>query len=152
MMKEILHSAKDSKNQRGQSLVELAISLMVILMLLVGAIDFGVALFAYVSMRDAAQEGAIYGSVEPDDTTGIRNRVIEAANDLIVIAPGDITISYSDSANLCEGSTGGNPHTITVAVTHQHPVSTPLVGAMIGSQNITLRARVTNTILLPACP
>ena len=55
------------KQQRGQSLVELAISLMVILMLLMGAIDFGIALFAYVSMRDAAQEGAVYGSIEPAD-------------------------------------------------------------------------------------
>jgi Flp pilus assembly protein TadG len=143
---------KDKDTQRGQSLVELAISLMIILMLLLGAFDFGVALFAYVSMRDAAQEGAVYGSVEPDDEDGIRNRVIEAANDLIVVEPDDITISYSDSSNLCEGSTSGAPHTITVAVTHQHPVSTPLVGAMIGSQEITLNARVTNTILLPVCP
>ena len=72
------------KSQRGQSLVELAISLMVILMLLMGAIDFGIALFAYVSMRDAAQEGAVYGSIEPDDADGIVTRTIAAADDIIV--------------------------------------------------------------------
>ena len=117
-----------------------------------GAIDFGIALFAYVSMRDAAQDGAIYGSIEPDDETGIKNRVIAAASDVITIAPDDVTVTYSDSSKLCEGSTSGEPHTLTVAIIHQHPVITPLVGAMIGSQNITLRAQVTNTILSPVCP
>lgn len=146
-----MSSNPKKKSQRGQSLVELAISLMVILMLLMGAIDFGTALFAYVSMRDAAQEGAVYGSIEPDDADGIVSRTIDAANDIIIIEEGDITISYSDGANLCEGETGGTPHKITVAIVHDHPVTTPLVGAMIGSQTITLRAQVTNTILSPVC-
>lgn len=140
------------KQQRGQSLVELAISLMVILMLLMGAIDFGIALFAYVSMRDAAQEGAVYGSIQPDDETGIKNRTIAAASDIIVIDENDITVTYSNPSKLCEGLTSGAPHTLTVTITHAHPVSTPLVGAMIGSQSITLNAQVTNTILSPVCP
>ena len=147
-MRKIFHF---KKSQRGQSLVELALSLMVVLMLLMGAIDFGIALFAYVSMRDAAQEGAVYGSIEPDDTAGIIDRTIAAADDIIVIEEGDITISYSDEDNLCEGDTDGVPHKITVMVEHDHPVSTPLVGAMIGSQTISLRVQVTNTILSPVC-
>jgi len=146
------HMKLMDKPKRGQSLVELAISLMVILMLLMGAIDFGIALFAYVSMRDAAQEGAIYGSVKPTDEVGIKNRVIAAASDIIVINPDNITVSYSNDAKKCEGSTGSAPHTLTVLVTYAHPVSTPLVGAMIGSQTITLRTQVTNTILSPVCP
>jgi len=142
----------NKKQGRGQSLVELAISLMVILLLLLGTIDFGVALFAWTSMRDAAQEGAVYGSIKPTDTTGIKNRVISAANDLITIAPADITIVFN--GNACEGSGGSpaTPNTIQVKVEHLHPVSTPLIGALVGSQNITLRAQVTNTILSPVCP
>src|SRR3989337_2167244 len=53
----------DFKNIGGQSMVEFAISLMVILLLLAGAINFGLALFTYVQMRDAAQEAALYGSI-----------------------------------------------------------------------------------------
>lgn len=142
------------KQKRGQSLVEFAISLMVILMLLMGAIDFSIALFSWVTMRDAAQDGAIYGSVEADDATGIRNRVVAAASDIIVIDPNDITISYNTSSPIkyCEGTTSGLPHTITIAVEYDHPVSTPLVGAIVGSQSITIQAQVTNTILSPACP
>lgn len=149
-MNHTFKNTKTTSGQRGQSLVELAISLMVILMLLMGAIDFGVALFAYVAMRDAAQEGAVYGSIEPDDEAGIKARVIEAANDLIVIEEGDIVVQVNGAA--CEGSTSGTPNTLSVSITHLHPVSTPLVGAMIGSQNITLNAAVTNTILSPVCP
>jgi hypothetical protein len=151
------HTSQPKRSQRGQSLVELALSLMVILMLLMGAFDFGVAIFSYTAMRDAAQDGAVFGSINPTDTTGIRNRVIAAASDVIVINSGDITISYSDPNNVCEGITAGTgptsgPHKIIITIAHQHPVSTPLVGAMIGSQTITLRAQVTNTILSPACP
>ena len=51
---------REFQRQRGQSLVELAISLMIILWLLAGAIDFGIGFFSYVAIRDAAQEGALY--------------------------------------------------------------------------------------------
>ena len=149
-MKKILFKNKKNNTQRGQSLVELALSLMVILMLLMGAVDFGLALFAYVSMRDAAQDGALYGSINPTDQTGIKNRVVAAASDVITIDPNNITVKVNGAA--CEGLTSGVPNSLQILITHQHPVSTPLVGAMIGSQTITLRAQVTNTILTPACP
>jgi hypothetical protein len=53
------------RSERGQSLVELAISLTVMLLLLSGAVTFGMALFSYVAIRDAAGEGALYGSISP---------------------------------------------------------------------------------------
>lgn len=149
-MKKQESTQNKKRSERGQSLVELAISLLILLMLLLGAFDFSVALFSYVSMRDAAQDGALYGSIEPADTSGIKHRVIAAASDIIIIDELDITITYNHSA--CEGSTSGEPHTLSVAVTRQHPISTPLVGAMIGSQTITLNAQVTDTILTPICP
>ncbi len=53
------------KKQRGQSLVELGLTMMVMLWLLSGAVDFGLGFFAYVAIRDAAQEGALFGSINP---------------------------------------------------------------------------------------
>src|SRR5512138_51077 len=64
-MKSILRRLSPARRERGQSLVELAISLTVMLLLLSGAVTFGMALFSYVAMRDAAQEGALYGSFNP---------------------------------------------------------------------------------------
>src|SRR5215208_8154038 len=56
---------KTLKTERGQSLVELSISLLGLLYLLSGAVEFGLAFFQYVQLRDAAQEGALFGSMDP---------------------------------------------------------------------------------------
>src|SRR5215208_5843151 len=56
---------KKIMKERGQSLVELGISLVILLYLLSGAAEFGVLFFQYVQLRDAAQEGALYGSMNP---------------------------------------------------------------------------------------
>ena len=56
---------KKHKSERGQSLVELSISLLVLLYLLSGAVEFGLAFFQFVQLRDAAQEGALYASMSP---------------------------------------------------------------------------------------
>src|SRR6185369_11484669 len=52
-------------SERGQSLVELGVSLLILLYLLSGAAEFGVLFFQFVQLRDAAQEGALYGSMNP---------------------------------------------------------------------------------------
>ena len=49
--------------EKGQSLVELAMSLVMLLTLLAGVVDFGRAFFTWITLRDAAQEGASYASV-----------------------------------------------------------------------------------------
>ena len=68
---------------RGQSLVELAISLMIILLLLLGAVEFSLAMFQYVTVRDVAKEGAIDGSIKPADVTGIQYRAVATASDVL---------------------------------------------------------------------
>ena len=136
---------------RGQSLVELAISLMIILLLLLGAVEFSLALFQYVTIRDAAQEGAIYGSINPTDESGIQYRAVATASDVLpqlTINDVDVTINGDD----CEGTTSGSPNSLTVTITFAHPITFPIVGPMIGSNTINLTASVTNTILQPTCP
>src|SRR5512137_3230155 len=51
--------------KKGQSLVELAITILILLMLVCGIADFGMAFFSYISIRDASAEGALFGSVNP---------------------------------------------------------------------------------------
>lgn len=143
---------KLKEEPRAQSLVELAISLMIMLLLLLGAVEFSLALFQYVTIRDAAQEGAIYGSINPTDESGIQYRAVAAASDVVDIDPvSDVAVAYS-STNHCEGTTSGSPNSLTVTITFAHPITFPLVGPMIGSNTIDLTASVTNTILQPTCP
>ena len=149
-------SHKVKVNEKGQSLVELAISLLVILTLLTGAVEFSIALFQFVQLRDSAQEGALYGSLNSDDTTGICNRVMYSSQSPIDMSStgenmscgtssgDDIYISYT--GDHCEGNG------ITITITFDHHIFMPLVGPIIGSDTIPLTASVTDTILTPICP
>lgn len=129
-------------------MVEFAISLTFMLILLAGAVDFGVGLFEYVAMRDAAQEGALYGSMNPTDSAGIQARVANASGPGFIrdqYDSGDLQVTV-DPGTGCEG--GG----ITVTLVYDHPLSMPFIGTFIGSDHIRLRATVTDTILTPPCP
>jgi Flp pilus assembly protein TadG len=160
----------------GQSLVELALSLMIMLLLVAGAVDFGMAFFSYVALRDAAQEGALFGSFdpyvdsnldgkynsgEPVNDVEIRARVRESSRSPVDLADttrvpdGYITIEAT-TGEACEGLTtvGGlpTPNSIRVTVEYDYPIITPLIGRVLGGQTIHLTAAVTDTILEPRCP
>jgi Flp pilus assembly protein TadG len=132
------------KSERGQSLVELSISLLILLYLLSGAVEFGIAFFQFVQLRDAAQEGALYGSMQPLDNTLITNRVQAASDspiDLTTITP---VITFSGGR--CEGNS------ITVTLTYNHQIFMPFIPQILGRNTLPLVATVTDTILAPVCP
>lgn len=52
--------------RRGQSLVEFAIVLPVLLLLVAGAIDLGRAYFGAINLENAVKEGAFYGARDPE--------------------------------------------------------------------------------------
>jgi Flp pilus assembly protein TadG len=131
-------------SERGQSLVELGVSLLILLYLLSGAAEFGVLFFQFVQLRDAAQEGALYGSMNPTDSAGITARVQAASSsplDLTTITP---AITYSGAQ--CEGNG------ITVTLTYNHHIFMPFMPQLLGRTDIPLNATVTDTILTPVCP
>jgi len=161
--------------ERGQSLMELAVSLTILLMLLTGAVETSLALFQFVTLRDAAQEGALYGSIAlatadvnnnvGNAVQGIEWRTIKAADDVVDITPANINVYINKNtedteifatdttvAHYCEGSTGGLPNSITVTVTFAHPITLPFVAPMLGRDTINLTASSTSTILQPSCP
>jgi Flp pilus assembly protein TadG len=143
------------KHPRGQSLLELAISLTVILMLLSGAVDFGMAFFSYTALRDAAQEGAVYGSYAPSDVAGIVNHVRKASTNPVNLADTSrvrVDVSWTNGVTkACEGSTNGTTNSVAVNVRYTYPIIMPFLGLILGSQTIPLDATVTDTILAPLC-
>jgi hypothetical protein len=119
------------------------------MMLLAGAVEFGIALFQFVQLRDAAQEGALYGSIHPGNDASIEARVRAASHrpiDLQNDPDVTILISYPDGAPNCEGKG------IEVSVSYPHRIGMPLIGPIVGSNTIPLTASVTDTILTPLCP
>jgi Flp pilus assembly protein TadG len=148
------------KSERGQSLVELGISLLILLYLLSGAAEFGVLFFQFVQLRDAAQEGALYGSMNPptsaSDTTKI-DAIEERAKfssptrspiDLINDTNVTITVAVPDG-KYCEGGS------LQVTVSYPHKIFMPFMAQILGRTSnpyIPLNATVTDTILSPVCP
>ena len=140
---------------KGQSLVELAISITILVYLLSGAVEFGIAFFQFVQLRDAAQEGALYGSLNPPANSDVNdpNRLdiieraeasssspIDLANDLAVNVEGEVT-----DGQYCEGGS------LEVRITYPHQVFMPFIEVITGG-TIPLTATVTDTILTPVCP
>lgn len=146
--------------QRGQSLVEFAISLTVFLILLAGTVDFGIGLFHYIAMRDAAQEGALYGSINPPPLPGSRTcpdfnidriceRVLTASGQNGIIRDmydSGMTVTVDTADGVCEG------YALTVTLQYDYPLTMPFIGAAIGSDHIRLTAAAVDTILTPSCP
>jgi hypothetical protein len=136
-----------SRKEKAQSLVEFAFGMVILVVLLAGVVDGGRALFSYMALRDAAQEGALYGSLEPSDTAGIKQRVLNSS-DLVLDS-----VSTSDIAvQLIGKACTGNGIRVTVTMP-DFRITTPFLGAMIGTQSIAISASVTDTILSPyICP
>src|SRR5215212_4829442 len=151
---------KKIMKERGQSLVELAVSLVILLYLLSGAAEFGVLFFQYVQLRDAAQEGALYGSMnpyidsngdgtfdagEPVNQAGIETRVRGASSSPINLNDtSKVTVLASGDGSYCEG------HAVQVTVSFDHQIFMPFMARLLGRSSnpvIPLSASVTDTIL-----
>lgn len=132
--------------QRGQSLTELALTLTFLLTLLAGVLDIGRSYFIFLALRDAAAEGAAYGSFDPTNTSEIEDRVRGESPGDSMIDWTEATISTEVIGAACRG--GG----IQVNVEIEYTLLTPFIGSIVGSQTLPLEATVVNTILAPACP
>ncbi len=62
---EIHPSLPGRRSERGQSFVEFSIVVVFLVTLVAGVADLGRAFFSYLSLQDAAQEGATYASAYP---------------------------------------------------------------------------------------
>jgi Flp pilus assembly protein TadG len=131
--------------EQGQSLVEMAMALLILLLLVGGVVDLGRAFFTFMALRDSVQEGALYGSVNPTLTQEIKNHVL-SNSDMVpdIITSDDITVIIVGAA--CTGNG------IQVTATYpDFPITMPFMGAVLGSQTIPISATVTDTILSPGC-
>lgn len=62
-----------ARSSRGQALVETALILPILLILLLGAIDFGRLFFGWVNLNQAVRIGANYAATHPNMTTSERD-------------------------------------------------------------------------------
>ncbi len=84
------------RGSAGQGLVEFALIVPLLLVIVLGIINFGHVFAVHASLVNAAREAARYGMVNPTDAAGICNRVVETA---FLTSPelNTITVSYGNS-------------------------------------------------------
>lgn len=137
-----------SKKEEGQSIIELAISMIFVLIVLMSVLDLGRAFYIWIELRDAAQEAASYGSYSPVCSDAV-NRAKDASNSPINFNSStnvNISCTFPDGLS-CAG------HPIKVVATYNNfRIVTPFIGTLVGSQDLNINASVIDTILKPECP
>jgi Flp pilus assembly protein TadG len=124
-------------DRKGQEVVEYALVLPIFLLLVFGIIDFGVTIFYYNAIANAAREGARTGVVIPFDSTGD-----DAATNAItntVISRTALPNLTSDDISVTRSLTRTQ-----VAVEYRHRLITgPVIQVVAGGPDITLRSVAT---------
>jgi Flp pilus assembly protein TadG len=120
-------------NDRGQSLVEFALVIPVLVILVFGIIDFGMGLRAYITVTQATREGARFGAVGNDPgtftsggagqcngstTTTIVGKVCTTMNGLSLSDLSSVSVTYPG------GRTTGQ--SVRVSAQYQYDYITPL--------------------------
>ena len=128
------------RTEKGQSIVELAVLFPLLMMLLMGLLDLGRAYYIMIALRDAAEEGATYAAIHPNDQTGIKARATDASGDLVVINADNIQIA---AVSFVPGAP------ITITVNYQYDFYMPLAQPFLPEGGLTLRGRAIHPIINP---
>jgi Flp pilus assembly protein TadG len=137
----------------GAALVEFALLLPFLAILVFGVIDVGRLYGAWNETKNAAREGAAYAQVFPNqqrDYGGLcaspnnaEAKVKQELGDAAV--SGTLTVTFSPPVTTCDPSSGGlAPGTkITVKVSRQMTLITPLVRRLLGTPTVTAQVAAT---------
>jgi Flp pilus assembly protein TadG len=164
-----MYKIKSQNNsEKGQSMVELAVAVVVLLILVAGVVDLGRVAFHYIAMRDAAQEAASYASISPYNNQQIFARAIDGiAGDGVDPSRIEVNLKIYKSSSTyecnwsvsypedCAASTDtsssnevfpGNVIEVTINDS-AFPITMPLLGSFLGSQTINLSTAIEDVVL-----
>lgn len=133
---------------RAQALVEFTLFIVLLFLLMAGAVDVARAVTVYTYINNAAQEGALYGTMYPTDLSGIEKRVQSTAKSLFQDPTTDLTIEVSYHSQPCPGDL------IQVDVTAQITLIFPFAETFIPDRRLTLQTTAYQVILTsnhPTC-
>lgn len=126
------------RQEQAQSLVELALLLPFLLLLVLGTVEIGRSFRTYITLNNAAREGAIWLARYPTDSAGARTLITtEAARTGLSASQLTITITPEQSQYQVGDS-------ITVRVACVYPL---LFGALTQIPTISFNAQVTMHVL-----
>lgn len=144
-----------SRAERGQSLMEMAVSIVVLIILLAGIVDLGRAIFTFIALRDAAQEGLVYASVYPFPCNRIDQRINDTL-DSTTVSYAQIDYYYEGAYHQCSSAepakvVPGTEVRITVAQT-DFPITMPFLGSLVGRQSFEIKAVIRGSVVRQLSP
>ena len=143
-------SAEGVRRDEGQSLVELALALPLLLLILLGLADFGRAFYYTTIISNAARAGAAYLSQNPDagklpvtDVNSVKSKVCNETGLFAYNSPTNCTLTVVPPGAV--DFTGyGNGQDAVVSVTYDFSlISSYLIGRVVSTNPLPLRAQAT---------
>lgn len=131
------------KAEKGQSLVELAIGITILIWLLSGIVDVGRAIFTQFALQDAAEEGLVYGIGYPDRCDEIEARVLNNLQNGVLPNSPEITVLVNSSPCGTVELAYGLPMDVEVSSTFV------MTMPFLAGNSLTLKGTANGTILRP---
>ena len=146
-------------NERGQSLVELSLMMVLLLIILSGVLDAGRGFFSYIAIQNAAGEGALYAAINPRcphadsaancaDPNNVDYRAKYESPSGGLVSPDlmAVAVTYADGTNQYseENTTEGNP--VTVSVQYRFKIVGPFSPIFPGGELIFTANAVQNIL------
>ena len=137
-------------NERGASAVEMALLMPILLLMVLGLVDFGRAVLAHMAIEEAAQEGAMFAAYHGTDAGDTSADIVNAVR----MSTSSVTIAAGDVAVVCSAKAGGDQlaafPTVTVTISTSIAPITPLVSSWLPG-GIPLAAEASGNVFTQVC-
>ena len=125
---------------------------MVIFILLAGIVDLSQLVIQNIALRDASEEGMVYGTFYPSACNQITERVRQ---NFKTDNPAELIVSIQINGKACQDAQPSDAcFARTIAVTIEQPnfeISMPFLGVVLGRQTVHLTSSSSGMILRPPC-
>ncbi len=144
---------KRTARERGQALVETALSMLIVLVLLAGLVDFGLVFGYRVALANGSRGGARFASRYPTSTNLIEAATVDSLRGTLVLpidyimgSDPDLTIHFECDPNntqaACATVQPGQRITVTVGYNYQ-----PLFVGLIGFDEVPIGSSTVMTVM-----
>ncbi len=147
-----LPARSELRRARGQSIVELALVLPVLLLLVLAAVDLGRIFFARIAVANAAREGAYEAAYRGtyvsnsgcSDSNSVMCAVLNEAQTSLTIAPADVAWSCNNAGGCAPGGFGDR---VTIKVSGHFELLTPILAVFFGGTDIAFSSSASADIV-----
>lgn len=136
--------------EKGQSLVEMTVGFVILIVILSGLLDLGRIYFIYVALEDGAGEGAVYLSINPTCRTAADGAACANMNNADYRArnSGGQFVDWTGANIIIDRPTVyGVGDKVAVTVEYSFRLLTPLMPQITGVNPLTLRVTADQRII-----